>query len=111
MRFPILATLEKLKTEDFQNPEAVVQDKKLGEISITDDAVLAMLTQEAKAGRAVYLTVKAVDRLDGTFLIAGIIQPTGQAGQVLEPDASVGAGTGSGSGSGSESAPPMGGAN
>lgn len=85
MRFPIVASLANLKTEDFADPGATVQERKLGDIVITDDAVAALLTQEAKAGRAVYLTVKTVDRLDGTFPIAGMIQSTGVAGQTVKP--------------------------
>lgn len=75
MKFPIVRSLETLKTEDFTNPEASVSPEDvLGRVEVGDE-IGSFLAQEALAGRAVYLTLLPVTRLDGVFLVAGMVKP------------------------------------
>lgn len=87
MKFPIVRSLEDLKTEDFQSPEASVSPKEvLGQIEVGEE-IGSFLSQEAAAGRAVYLTLLPVTRLDGVFLVAGMVKPVDVAPPISQSSA------------------------
>lgn len=132
MRFPIVQSIADLDAENFKDPGEPMTAKILGTVSIVNDELAAKITQEAKAGRSVYLQAKTVDRQDGTFIVAAVIT-TAPAGSVASmpklvannpvesgstadqivsglnlgtvPGSGEGSGTGSGSGGGSGSGP------
>lgn len=116
MRFSIVQSTENIDTEKFKDPESFITGRILGNVSIVDDDLAAKITQEAKAGRSVYLQAKTVDRQDGTFIIAAVIttspaesvasMPKPVANNPVEPvSTDQGSGSGSGIGSGSGSGP------
>lgn len=70
-KFPLVRNLDRLKPNDFQNPESRVNlEDVVGKIEI-GDSLSELLMAHADAGRPLVLNVVAVRRLDGVFIIAG----------------------------------------
>jgi len=73
-RFPLVQSLDGLKSEQFVDPEAggIKPESVIGEVKI-DGSLSELLLQEAEAGRPVVLRILPVRRLNGVFIIAGAL--------------------------------------